>query len=115
MPSHYLLDLKIRKTIEPTLKNAVIIFDEAHNIESAAEKGVSFDLTSNILSDCESDVKTLEGKFELKPNQCKTSEIDIRLLSEVITNLSLNFNKWRLKLMDVLKLDSSKRAFYKLC
>jgi len=45
MPYNYLLDPTLRTMSEINLRNKIIIIDEAHNIERAAEEGVSFELT----------------------------------------------------------------------
>ncbi|KAF7658691.1 hypothetical protein LDENG_00009250, partial [Lucifuga dentata] len=45
MPYNYLLDPKSRRTHNIELKGAVIIFDEAHNVEKTCEESTSFDLT----------------------------------------------------------------------
>ncbi|CUT99326.1 regulator of telomere length splice variant [Echinococcus multilocularis] len=46
MPYNYLLDVKIRTLYGIELTNAVVIFDEAHNIEQVCEDAASATLTS---------------------------------------------------------------------
>jgi len=46
MPYQYILDSTIQHRLELDLKNSIIIFDEAHNIESVAEEGCSLKLSS---------------------------------------------------------------------
>ncbi|XP_075902006.1 regulator of telomere elongation helicase 1 isoform X1 [Nelusetta ayraudi] len=45
MPYNYLLDPKSRRAHNIALNGAVILFDEAHNLEKACEEQTSFDLT----------------------------------------------------------------------
>ncbi|KAJ8369653.1 hypothetical protein SKAU_G00096810 [Synaphobranchus kaupii] len=45
MPYNYLLDHKSRRAHNIELKGAVVIFDEAHNVEKMCEESTSFDLT----------------------------------------------------------------------
>ncbi|XP_041801882.1 regulator of telomere elongation helicase 1 isoform X2 [Chelmon rostratus] len=45
MPYNYLLDPKSRRAHNIELKGAVVVFDEAHNVEKTCEESTSFDLT----------------------------------------------------------------------
>uniref|UniRef100_A0A8C1TD92 Regulator of telomere elongation helicase 1 n=1 Tax=Cyprinus carpio TaxID=7962 RepID=A0A8C1TD92_CYPCA len=49
MPYNYLLDPKSRRAHNIELKGAVVIFDEAHNIEKMCEESTSFDLSPHDL------------------------------------------------------------------
>lgn len=46
IPYNYLLDPKIRELNQITLKNAIVIFDEAHNLENVCEQSASTFITS---------------------------------------------------------------------
>nr|VZI23062.1 unnamed protein product [Spirometra erinaceieuropaei] len=50
MPYNYLLDPKIRSTYGIELTNAVVIFDEAHNIEQVCEDASSATLVTSLLA-----------------------------------------------------------------
>uniref|UniRef100_A0A0X3PHU7 Regulator of telomere elongation helicase 1 homolog n=1 Tax=Schistocephalus solidus TaxID=70667 RepID=A0A0X3PHU7_SCHSO len=50
MPYNYLLDPKIRSTYGIDLTNAVVIFDEAHNIEQVCEDASSATLVTSLLA-----------------------------------------------------------------
>lgn len=52
MPYNYLFDREFRKTTSINWRNAVVIFDEGHNLESFASEASSFDLTSTDLGGC---------------------------------------------------------------
>lgn len=99
--------MNVRMVSETKLKNAIVIFDEAHNIESAAEDGVSFDLTTSNLTDCESDIRILRDKARIMPDQCKISPANINILDEVVGNMSKNLSKWRSKISEEAKSDNS--------
>jgi regulator of telomere elongation helicase 1 len=50
MPYNYLLDKKLRKSNQIELKNTVVIFDEAHNVERICEDSASTEITSTDLA-----------------------------------------------------------------
>lgn len=50
LPYNYLIDPKTRSGLEISWENAVLIFDEAHNIESVCSSSASFDLPISIIS-----------------------------------------------------------------
>jgi regulator of telomere elongation helicase 1 len=49
MPYNYLVDPEIIKKLRFDLNNAVIIFDEAHNVPSAQEDVSSFEVREDML------------------------------------------------------------------
>lgn len=55
-PYNYIIDPKSRRAHGTELQGNVLIFDEAHNIESACEDSLSFDLRSYDLALCISEV-----------------------------------------------------------
>lgn len=50
LPYNYLLDPKIRDICKIDLKNAIVIFDEAHNVEKACEQNACASITTTDLS-----------------------------------------------------------------
>ena len=44
-PYNYVINPRIRKLIGLDIENAIVIFDEAHNIENQAEDSCSLDLS----------------------------------------------------------------------
>ena len=50
LPYNYLIDPKTRSGLDIAWNNAVLIFDEAHNIESVCSSSASFDLPVSIIS-----------------------------------------------------------------
>ena len=47
MPYNYLIDPRIRDNYKIRFENAIIIIDEAHNIEKVAEDVASFEIPLN--------------------------------------------------------------------
>lgn len=50
MPYNYLVDVKTRGGLGIAWHNAVLIFDEAHNVEGVCADAASFDLTAPTLA-----------------------------------------------------------------
>ena len=50
MPYNYAIDPNVRASLPLSWHNAVVIFDEAHNIESVASSAASFDLSAGSLA-----------------------------------------------------------------
>nr|XP_048333469.1 regulator of telomere elongation helicase 1 homolog isoform X2 [Ziziphus jujuba var. spinosa]XP_048333472.1 regulator of telomere elongation helicase 1 homolog isoform X2 [Ziziphus jujuba var. spinosa] len=57
-PYNYLIDRGNRKSLSINWKNCILIFDEAHNLESLCADAASFDLTSGLLTACISEAKS---------------------------------------------------------
>lgn len=49
MPYNYLIDPKIRENFKVNYENAIIIMDEAHNVERVSEDVASFELHVNAM------------------------------------------------------------------
>jgi regulator of telomere elongation helicase 1 len=68
MPYNYLLDNAIRKSLDIPWENAIIIFDEAHNLEQVASEAASFSYTSADMASCIQELqevlKMLKEDFE---------------------------------------------------
>ncbi|PON35161.1 DNA helicase (DNA repair), Rad3 type [Trema orientale] len=56
-PYNYLIDRGYRKSLSLNWKNSILIFDEAHNLESLCADAASFDLPSWLLTACISEAK----------------------------------------------------------
>ena len=81
--------------MEVDLENAVLIFDEAHNVESISEDGSSFSFSLKDLESCERDFKLLRQKLKEKNEECKISEQDIRKLEYPIISLYNNMSEMK--------------------
>ena len=62
MPYNYLVDSEIRDQLGFNLNNAVIIFDEAHNVPSAQENVSSFEVREDMLLSTLSELRYLQEK-----------------------------------------------------
>lgn len=62
---HYLLDPKIAEQVSKEMsKEAIVVFDEAHNIDNVCIESLSIDLTRQTLRDAGDSVKELEKQIE---------------------------------------------------
>ncbi|XP_010062453.2 regulator of telomere elongation helicase 1 homolog [Eucalyptus grandis] len=57
-PYNYLIDQSYRKSLSLDWNNSILIFDEAHNLESLCADAASFDLPSGLLTACISEAKS---------------------------------------------------------
>ena len=58
-PYNYLIEPLIRKSMEISVKNQVIILDEAHNIEDSAREGASWDVTQEDIMESMQDLEKI--------------------------------------------------------
>jgi regulator of telomere elongation helicase 1 len=66
MPYNYLLDPSVRSTLGVNLEGAIIIFDEAHNLEDVACSAASFDLSAADVAACIDEVSRATA-FVMEP------------------------------------------------
>ncbi|XP_065868607.1 regulator of telomere elongation helicase 1 homolog [Euphorbia lathyris] len=57
-PYNYLIDRSYRKSLKIDWENSILIFDEAHNLESLCADAASFDLSSGLLTACISEANS---------------------------------------------------------
>ncbi|KHN32605.1 regulator of telomere elongation helicase 1 homolog [Glycine soja] len=57
-PYNYLIDRGYRKSLQLSWSNSILIFDEAHNLESICADAASFDLPSWLLTACISEAES---------------------------------------------------------
>ena len=62
MPYNYVLEPSITKLMDLSMKNRILIFDEAHNIEGVAEDGSSFKITTKDLKNALSELRAVKEK-----------------------------------------------------
>ena len=65
-PYNYLIDPTIRKGLEIELKNAVVIFDEAHNIDDICRSSASFIVSLRQITDLTRTIANLVTYYERK-------------------------------------------------
>ncbi|XP_077442321.1 regulator of telomere elongation helicase 1 isoform X2 [Vanacampus margaritifer] len=96
MPYNYLLDSKSRKAHNIELAGSVVIFDEAHNVESTCEEATSFDITpydlasainaiTRLLSDHAQEAHL--GEMYSQVSGLKTDIKDVAKLKEILLKL----------------------------
>jgi len=65
-PYNYLIDPMIRESLAIQLKDQVVIFDEAHNIEDSCRDSSSFDLTDQEIQETCEDLSKLSKICRIK-------------------------------------------------
>ena len=85
MPYNYLVDPSIRP---PTvnINNSIVIFDEAHNIESICCDSVSFELRAETLSQCIAEVQQIL-ELNKSPDDCLVSKEELITLKKILLKL----------------------------
>ncbi|XP_047221537.1 regulator of telomere elongation helicase 1 isoform X3 [Girardinichthys multiradiatus] len=83
MPYNYLLDPKSRRAHNIELNGAVVIFDEAHNVEKTCEESTSFDLTPYDVASAITAVDRLlvEQAKEVSQGDSLTEDLNVESLS----------------------------------
>lgn len=75
LPYNYLLESSIRNTLKIDWKDAIVIFDEAHNLERVASDASSFSLTSSDIAACVSELQHILKKLQQEEESKPTSDI----------------------------------------
>ncbi|XP_055298263.1 regulator of telomere elongation helicase 1 homolog isoform X2 [Sitodiplosis mosellana] len=94
MPYNYLLDPKIRFANKIDLKNAIVIFDESHNVENMCEESASTIITSTTIAIAIRDIKyIIENGLQVE----NMVEKDKAALAELIQKLETEIFKIQMK------------------
>ncbi|CDW54284.1 Fanconi anemia group J protein [Trichuris trichiura] len=81
-PYNYLLDPLVRKSMKISLKNSVVIIDEAHNIEDVCRESVSFSLSKDELSTAVEQLRLLGEQCSAE--LCDAAEVCISHFDQLI-------------------------------
>ena len=97
MPYNYVLDFKLRQTNSVDLQNAIILLDEAHNVEKTCEEAASFELSTydlaNAQADCDECHKILKEQSVLLSGFDEGSSTASAISQEDTMKLKDIFNK----------------------
>ena len=83
MPYNYVIDESIRFGLNKIFDNAVIIFDEAHNVISVGEESQSFNISSFKLTEAMEEMKFFHDNMNISKFSRKIKQTDIDALIEV--------------------------------
>lgn len=89
-PYNYLIDRGNRKSLSLDWTNSILIFDEAHNLESLCADAASFDLPSGLLTTCISEAKNcidLSASRRDKSNDKSCNPDDFAILRALLLKL----------------------------
>lgn len=83
LPYNYVLDPKLLKSFKLSLNNAIVILDEAHNVEKVCQDAASVQIASSDIATCVEDIthimKALEKNEEMGLVQSKEDEVDFTI------------------------------------
>ncbi|KAG5282719.1 hypothetical protein AALO_G00059110 [Alosa alosa] len=107
MPYNYLLDPKSRRAHNIELQGAVVIFDEAHNVEKMCEESTSFDLTpydltsalqavDKLLHEQVGDAGKEEDLSETSSSALKLDITSVAKIKQIIMDLEMNINTFEI-------------------
>ncbi|CAG8485472.1 5906_t:CDS:10 [Ambispora gerdemannii] len=91
LPYNYLIDASSRKAQNLNLDNAILIFDEAHNLESSCSEATSFEITSDDLQACISEARYCAEKARSPLHTSDITEEDYILLRGIYLVWYLEF------------------------
>lgn len=78
MPYNYLLDHNTRRTLQLDLTNSVLLFDEAHNLETACTEASSFEISTVDLNNAVREIKKRNIELERRGQHLDAaSELDM--------------------------------------
>jgi regulator of telomere elongation helicase 1 len=80
MPYNYLLDPSIRRQMKMSLRDCVVILDEAHNVENICADAASFELDAATLTNCVRDLDRCHAYIELAGNNVTVTGDEVLLL-----------------------------------
>lgn len=69
LPYNYVLDPKLLKSFKLSLDNAIVILDEAHNVEKVCQDAASVQIASSDIATCIEDITHIMKKMEDKIDQ----------------------------------------------
>ena len=106
VPYNYLFDRDARETTlaDVDFANAILIFDEAHNLEEFASESSSFDLSSSDIAGCVGEVQRALQYLELNPDMRKDLKDNMIRLKSIL----LRFEKYLVD--DITKSSGSKMS-----
>lgn len=101
MPYNYLIDSRTRKNQNIGLENAIVIFDEAHNIEKVCEESYSFELTSldiaNCIENCQVALQRILDEDSDGSDSNELTKEDVLTMKAIFLSLEREFNKLEVK------------------
>ena len=117
VPYNYLFDRDARETTlaEVDFNNAILIFDEAHNLEEFASESSSFDLSTSDISGCVGEVQRALQYLELNPemgNDSSCNKNNMLTLKRILLKFETYLSDDITKSMGAAKMSSEGEASY---
>ncbi|KAG2187398.1 hypothetical protein INT44_005086 [Umbelopsis vinacea] len=93
LPYNYIIDSTARKAMNIDLSNSIVIFDEAHNLESCCGEATSFELSMSTLRKCVQEMKACQSAVAPNINDEGSMSQSFGALADLLDKLRIKIDK----------------------
>ncbi|KAH8555341.1 helicase C-terminal domain-containing protein [Umbelopsis sp. PMI_123] len=102
LPYNYIVDSTARKAMNIDLCNSIIIFDEAHNLESCCGEATSFEISMSTLRNCVQEMRACQSAVVPNVDDSERMSQSFSTLADLLDRLRSTIEKVELSFNDEL-------------